>query len=75
MSDIVERLLDWSEHDEGKINDTREEAAAEITRLTAENERLRAALLKADCYLALGSPTLALQTTTAALSPPQEPYT
>ena len=37
--DIVERLRDWSEHDEGKINDAREEAADEI-------ERLREALKK-----------------------------
>ena len=40
MSDIVERLLDWSEHDEGKINDTRDEAAAEIARLRAEVEKV-----------------------------------
>ncbi len=38
MTDTVERLLDWSEHDEGKINDTREEAAAEITRLRFEED-------------------------------------
>lgn len=42
--DIVERLKDWSEYDEGKINDTREEAADEITKLRAENERLKKAL-------------------------------
>ncbi len=44
MSDIVDTLLDWSEYDEGKINDAREKAANEIKRLRAENERLRAAL-------------------------------
>lgn len=33
MTDIVERLLDWDEHDEGKINDARQEAANEIERL------------------------------------------
>jgi hypothetical protein len=44
MSDIVDTLLDWSEYDEGKINDAREKAANEIKRLRAENERLRAGL-------------------------------
>lgn len=38
MTDIVERLKDWSEYDEGKINDTREEAAAEIVRLRADRD-------------------------------------
>jgi Na+/phosphate symporter len=33
MTDIVERLRDWSEYDEGKINDARDEAADEIERL------------------------------------------
>jgi hypothetical protein len=33
MTDIVERLRDWSEWDEGKINDVREVAADEIERL------------------------------------------
>lgn len=45
MTDIVVRLRDWEEYDEGKINDARVEAADEITRLRAENEKLRAALL------------------------------
>jgi len=31
--DIIERLLDWNEHDEGKINDARQEGADEIERL------------------------------------------
>jgi hypothetical protein len=44
MSDIVDTLLDWSEYDEGKINDAREKAANEIKRLRAENKQLRAAL-------------------------------
>jgi hypothetical protein len=35
MTDIVERLRDWSEWDEGKINDVREVAADEIERLRA----------------------------------------
>jgi hypothetical protein len=47
MSDIVDTLLDWSEYDEGKINDAREKAANEIKRLRAENERLRAGLRNA----------------------------
>lgn len=41
---LVERLLDWAEFDEGKINDTREEAAAHIEALTAQVERLMGAL-------------------------------
>jgi len=31
--DLVKRLLDWSEYDEGKINDAREEAAYRIGQL------------------------------------------
>ena len=31
--DIVVWLLDWNEHDEGKINDARQKAADEIKRL------------------------------------------
>ena len=46
MRDIVERLRDWEEYDEGKIGDARAEAADLITALRAENERLRAALGK-----------------------------
>jgi hypothetical protein len=36
MSDkeLVKRLVDWSEHDEGKINDARQEAADRIEALT-----------------------------------------
>jgi len=37
--DLVKRLLDWSEHDEGKINDARQEAADRIEQL---EEKLRA---------------------------------
>ena len=33
MTNIVERLRDLGEYDEGKINDTRIEAAADIKRL------------------------------------------
>ena len=33
MTDLVKRLRDWSEYDEGKINDAREEAADRIERL------------------------------------------
>jgi hypothetical protein len=33
--DLVKRLRDWSEYDEGKINDAREEAADRIEELTA----------------------------------------
>jgi ribosome recycling factor len=38
MSDeeLVKRLVDWSEHDEGKINDARQEAADRIEALTAK---------------------------------------
>ena len=38
--ELVKRLVDWSEHDEGKINDARQEAADRIEALTAENARL-----------------------------------
>ena len=48
MTGIVERLLDWSEYDEGKIGDTREEAAAEIARLLREVEKLRSDIAYAD---------------------------
>ena len=34
--DLVKRLRDWSEYDEGKINDAREEAADRIEALEAE---------------------------------------
>jgi len=36
--DLVKRLVDWSEHDEGKINDARQEAADRIEALTAEKD-------------------------------------
>jgi hypothetical protein len=39
-NDLVKRLLDWSEYDEGKINDTREEAADRIEQLQTEVKRL-----------------------------------
>jgi chromosome segregation ATPase len=59
MSEIVERLLDWSEHDEGKINDVREEAADTITRLTADNEKLAKALETAGRLFAASRDALA----------------
>jgi len=34
-NDLVKRLRDWSEYDEGKINDAREEAADRIEQLEA----------------------------------------
>jgi hypothetical protein len=36
--ELVKRLVDWSEHDEGKINDARQEAANRIEALTAERD-------------------------------------
>ena len=42
--DLLERLVDWDEYDEGKLNDMREEAKARIEALTAERDRLREAL-------------------------------
>jgi hypothetical protein len=53
VSGIVDRLRDWSEHDEGKINDAREEAAAAIEHLRSENVRFRAALKSDDQTLRL----------------------
>ena len=40
MSDaeLIARLRDWMEHDEGKINDAREKAAARIAALTLERD-------------------------------------
>jgi chromosome segregation ATPase len=38
--DLVKRLVDWSEHDEGKINDARQEAADRIATLTEQLEQL-----------------------------------
>jgi predicted RNase H-like nuclease (RuvC/YqgF family) len=37
--DLVKRLVDWDEYDEGKINDMRLEAKASIEALTAERDR------------------------------------
>jgi hypothetical protein len=43
MSDaeLCKRLVDWSEHDEGKINDTRQEAKLRIEALTAERDEIK----------------------------------
>lgn len=38
--DLLERLVDWDEYDEGKLNDMREEAKARIEQLTAERDGL-----------------------------------
>lgn len=38
--DLLERLVDWDEYDEGKLNDMREEAKARIEALTAERDGL-----------------------------------
>jgi hypothetical protein len=54
MTDIVERLRDYRGGDVGVWN-VMEEAADEITRLTAENERLRLALDEAQQAFALES--------------------
>ena len=45
MSDaeLIARLRDWMEHDEGKINDAREKAADRIEALTKEREQWRKA--------------------------------
>ena len=49
MSDeeLIARLLDWEEYDEGDINDAREAAANRIEAQAAEIERLRGDLAKA----------------------------
>lgn len=39
-NDLIKRLLDWSENDEGKINDARQEAAKLIGRLLQELSRV-----------------------------------
>lgn len=39
---LVTRLLDWGEHDEGKINDARQEAADAIEALIIQNADERA---------------------------------
>lgn len=36
--DLIKRLLDWPEHDEGKINDARQEAADRIEQLERERD-------------------------------------
>lgn len=36
--DLKQRLLDWSEYDEGKINDARQEAADYIEQLERERD-------------------------------------
>lgn len=43
--DLIKRLLDWSEHDEGKINDARQEAADRIEQLEESNKELTLQLL------------------------------
>jgi len=40
--DLVKRLRDWSEYDEGKINDAREEAADRIEALEAALRKIAA---------------------------------
>jgi hypothetical protein len=59
MSDkeLVKRLADWSEHDEGKINDARQEAAdrieglnEQLEQLVAINEAARADAKEAEAY-------------------------
>jgi hypothetical protein len=49
MSDeeLCKRLVDWSEHDEGKINDARQEAKLRIEALTARADAAEAELAKA----------------------------
>lgn len=42
-ADLVKRLRDWTEYDEGKVNDTRHEAADRIEQLEAELTRANAA--------------------------------
>jgi hypothetical protein len=41
--ELIARLRDWQEHDEGKINDAREAAADRIEAKAAEIERLEKA--------------------------------
>jgi chromosome segregation ATPase len=45
--ELIARLRDWQEHDDGKINDAREAAADRIEAQAAEIERLRVDLAKA----------------------------
>lgn len=45
--DLVKQLVDWSEYDEGKINDTRLKAANRIEALQAERDELRMKLAMA----------------------------
>ena len=41
MTDIIERLKDWEEYDEGRINEMREEAAEKIKMLRGHNKSLQ----------------------------------
>ena len=38
--DLLKRLVDWDEYDEGKLNDMREEAKDRIEKLTERNQEL-----------------------------------
>lgn len=40
--DLIKRLLDWSEHDEGKINDARQKAADCIEQLVWGRDKFEA---------------------------------
>ena len=53
--DLLERLVDWDEYDEGKLNDMREEAKARIEQLTAERDEAWAYMsaLQGDLYDAI----------------------
>ena len=50
--DLVKRLVDWSEYDEGKINDIRQEAAERIELLSRKLKLLE----KTDMYLKTNYP-------------------
>ena len=47
-NDLIERLTDWTEYDEGKINDVREEAADTLKELTKERDISRMANIVMD---------------------------
>ena len=49
--DLKKRLLDWSEYDEGKINDARQEAVDYIQRLEIKLARAVDALREIDMTL------------------------
>ena len=53
--ELVKRLVDWDEYDEGKLNDMREEAKARIEQLTAERDEAWAYMsaLQGDLYDAI----------------------